>query len=397
MYFYLILFYSSNCTYYKSEEAILSLLHLRSILVTMLIYSMELTPKKYFSFLLLVGCFLGWSNSTVAQDAHFSQFYASPLVLNPALAGTAAGTYRVSVNYRDQWRGALDNPLRTLAASGDLNFNLGKDKNNPDIAGLGFLFYSDRVGDFDLNTNQVALIGSFLKSLDQRQKKYLGFGLQLGIGQKGINYEDLTFQDQFNAINGFTNATGEVLPQNNLAYADMAIGINYHAAFANKTKIYFGVGYAHFNTPNISFYASQPDNNPLLVKENILRSKFTIHLASSFRTQQRLDVQPRVLALIQGPDIEINAGTNFRFMLDDRGTKFFHVGPWIRGVQNIDGFGIESIVGSVGIELGGMLIGLSYDHNLSDLVSDRKGLNALEISITFIGEHENEDNFCPTF
>ncbi|HRO74191.1 MAG TPA: type IX secretion system membrane protein PorP/SprF, partial [Saprospiraceae bacterium] len=30
-----------------------------------------------------------------AQDAHFSQFYASPLTMNPATAGTYKGTFRI--------------------------------------------------------------------------------------------------------------------------------------------------------------------------------------------------------------------------------------------------------------------------------------------------------------
>lgn len=337
------------------------------------------------------------SNTCIGQDAHFSQFYASPLTLNPALAGTAAGTYRVTVNYRDQWTGAVANSLTTFAAAGDLNFTLNNDQKYPDVAGLGFMFFGDRVGQFDLNTNKVALIGSYHKSLSQRSKEYIGIGLQLGISQKGINYEDLTFQDQFDAIAGFTNATGEVLPQNSLAYGDFAIGLNYHSANSDKRKIYAGIGYAHFNAPNISFYRETDDSNPSLIRESVLDPKLTVHLGASFRTAQRIDVQPRVLALIQGLDTQVNVGTNFRFGLDDRGTKYFNVGPYIRSVNNENGFGVESIIAAVGLELGGMIIGFSYDHNVGDLLNDYIGLNAFELSITFIGDHENEDNFCPTF
>ena len=38
--------------------------------------------------------------STVnAQDPNFSQFFASPLTLNPALTGKFDGTFRVAGNY----------------------------------------------------------------------------------------------------------------------------------------------------------------------------------------------------------------------------------------------------------------------------------------------------------
>jgi hypothetical protein len=38
-----------------------------------------------------------------AQDSHFSQFFSSPLTLNPAFTGKFFGTYRVAGNYRNQW------------------------------------------------------------------------------------------------------------------------------------------------------------------------------------------------------------------------------------------------------------------------------------------------------
>ncbi|MEJ0030308.1 MAG: type IX secretion system membrane protein PorP/SprF [Bacteroidota bacterium] len=39
-----------------------------------------------------------------AQDAQFSQFYAAPLYLNPAFAGST-NQGRVGMNYRNQWPG----------------------------------------------------------------------------------------------------------------------------------------------------------------------------------------------------------------------------------------------------------------------------------------------------
>ena len=52
--------------------------------------------------------------SVSAQDAYFTQFYANPLELNPALTGAVEGTYRVSLSYRDQWSGLVDNPYKTF-------------------------------------------------------------------------------------------------------------------------------------------------------------------------------------------------------------------------------------------------------------------------------------------
>lgn len=347
--------------------------------------------------LIIFGLIFTLNPSLEAQDPHFSQFYASPLTLNPALAGSSPGNYRVAVNYRDQWRGALDNPLRTFSAAGDLKFYINENRKRPDIAAGGFMFFSDQVSDFDLNTNHIALVGAFHKSLDQNFDHYIGAGIQLGLIQRSINYEDLFFQDQFNSIDGFNLPTSELLPANNFAFLDFAVGLNYSIA-PNKDRMYFGgVSYSHFTTPNISFYKFDETPNPTLVRENALFAKITGYAGMSTRTGERMEVQPRVLFLAQGPHTEVNLGSNFKYKLDDYGEKYLHFGPWLRTVNNEAGFGVESIVASIGIELKNILFGFSYDHSVGDLITDRKGLNALEISITFLGEVDNNDGFCPTF
>lgn len=335
--------------------------------------------------------------ASYGQDPHFSQFYASPLNLNPALAGTSAGNYRVSVNYRDQWRGALDNPLKTFGASGDLKYLLNDRQSRPDIASGGFMFFSDQVGDFDLNTNQIALVGAYHKSLSQFYDNYLGIGVQFGLTQKSINYEDLFFQDQFNAIDGFDLQTGELLPANNFAFLDFAVGLNYSIAPQKGRQYYAGLSYAHLSTPNISFYKVDESPNPDLVKENALHAKLTGYVGASMQVTEALEVQPRALFLSQGPHMEVNLGSNFRYKFVKKESTYVHFGPWLRFAKNDEGVGVESIVFSVGYEIKNFMLGISYDHSVSDLVTDRSGLNALEISISYLGEVDNNDGFCPTF
>lgn len=332
-----------------------------------------------------------------AQDAHFSQFFASPLILNPALAGTAGSAYRLNLNYRDQWRSALDNPLRTFNLAGDIRYEVGQQKTYSDMVGAGFMFYSDQVGDFDLNTNQIALVGAYHKSLSKHYPQYLGIGLQFGLYQKSINYEDLTFADQFNAIDGYTNATGELLPANNFAVVDFATGLSYMVEPTKDLSYSLGISYAHFTSPNVSFYKSDQTPNPTLVRKNALNAKLTGFAALSFRTAETLEIQPRVLYLKQGNHSEANIGTNFRYKFIEQQGRYFHIGPWLRMVNNEDGFGVESIILAVGVEFGSFTLGLSYDHNISDLITDRSGLNAFEISFAYRGEIDDYDTFCPRF
>jgi type IX secretion system PorP/SprF family membrane protein len=332
------------------------------------------------------------------QDAHFSQFYAAPLLLNPAIAGTYNGTFRISSIYRDQWRSAIDTPLKTFSASGDVKFELDYSKKNlPDLVAVGITFFGDRVSLFDYNTNQILLTAAYHKALDKRTRQYLGIGFQAGIAQRSINYEDLTFQDQFNAIDGYTFGTSEFLPPNNLAYGDFNMGIYYTITPSKKWNFHVGAGYFHITRPNIAFFNSPDIIDPNVTRENVLNPKWSIHTGISLQTSDFVSVQPRILLLQQNPHTELNLGTNFKFKISKTSGKYFHVGPWLRGVKSKSEFGLESFIAMAGVEFNNFILGFSYDQNLNSLVKDRKNLSSFEFSITYIGEYHNAEDFCPKF
>lgn len=349
--------------------------------------------KKYITVLCL---FTSWIMH--GQDAHFSQFYASPLTLNPATAGMYTGTFRISTIYRDQWRSALDNPLRTFATSGEVKFDVNySQKTLPDIVAVGISFFSDRVSTFDLNTNQILVTAAYHKALDKKTKQYIGIGFQGGILQKTVNYEDITFQDQFNSIDGYTLGTGEILPPNNNAFSDFNLGMYYTVSPSKNFNFHLGAGYFHANKSNVSLYNTPDIIDPNLFRADTLHAKWSVHTGASFKTSARMSVQPRVNALIQGPHLEVNLGTAFRYKLSKTAGKYLLFGPYLRSVKNYNNFGMESVIGMLGLEMNNFIIGFSYDQNLKSLVNDRKSLSSFELSLIYIGEHHNEDNFCPQF
>ncbi len=340
-------------------------------------------PLLFFSLLITM--------STVAQDKHFTQFYASPLTLNPALAGAFDGTFRVSAIYRDQWRGSLDNPYQTIAAALDTRFPVGDNPRNDDALGIGLSFFSDKVGGIDFNTTQMAVFGAYHKSLDIDTKQFLSLGFQLGVSQRNINYEDLTFNDQFNGTSGYEFPTQEILPKNNFSYLDLALGLYYTVTPNSNFSLHVGGGMHHFNQPNLSFYREDGIETNLFVK-------YSAQLGSTINTSSRVKVFPRVLFATQGPHMELNIGSNVRILFNDYNSTAFHVGSWVRPVAFDDsGMGLESIVLLAGIEYQNVLFGLSYDLNMHDLQNYQQGQGAFEISIAYLGAYENETIICPTF
>ncbi len=343
---------------------------------------------KNFLFVIVFTCI---SIVVYGQDKHFTQFYASPLTVNPALTGAFDGKYRVGIIYRDQWRGALDNPFITFAGSLDMRFNIGKRRTFRDAVGGGILFFTDRVGGFDFNTNQMAIAGSYHKALDRSSTQYLSAGIKFGLTQRNVNYELFTFQDQFNGIDGYTNPTEEELPQNNFSYADLAAGIYYTITPKRFTSFYIGAAVHHFNFPNASFYN---ENDGTIHKIHI---KANTHLGARLPINEDIQLFPRIMFTIQGPHMELDAGTNLRFALNDHGGLALHFGTWLRPVRTNDSMNLDAIIVLAGLEIENVLFGLSYDTNLNSIAKYSTFHGALEFSVMYLGEYENETILCPTF
>src|SRR5215213_5396650 len=99
-------------------------------------------------FLLAYVVFL--SLSVTAQDPHFSQFFSSPLTLNPALTGKFDGNLRVAGNYRNQWP-AFNNVYTTSTASLDFSV-LNNVLPENDTWGIGLIGLTDKAGGNILKT-----------------------------------------------------------------------------------------------------------------------------------------------------------------------------------------------------------------------------------------------------
>src|SRR3978361_168892 len=61
----------------------------------------------------------------VCQDIHFSQFFETPLLRNPSLAGIFTGDIRVQTVYRDQWN-SVTNAFKTTAVNAEYKMPVGK-------------------------------------------------------------------------------------------------------------------------------------------------------------------------------------------------------------------------------------------------------------------------------
>ena len=345
-----------------------------------------------------IFCFLFISAASTGQDRHFSQSYANPLYLSPGLTGVFQGSYRANLSYRDQWRGALENPFATFTLSADLNFDItrrggffGNDK-----IGAGIQFFTDKMEGFDFNTNYINIFGAFHKSLDPNTKQFLTLGFQGGITQKNINFGNLTFQDQFVDGSGFIQGTDEIINTNNFAFGDYAIGLNYSIRPTDDFGVIGGIAVHHMFKPNNSFYQDF-DDDALTENTILLDRKFTFYGMLEAPLNENSAILPRLIILSQGQHFETNAGTNLKFFINEDRTNAFYVGGWGRLTNQLDGIGMESVTLFTGISFGEFLMGFSYDSNVSSIASNFNQRGTFELTLTLIGSYSNEGIFCPTF
>ena len=343
------------------------------------------------SFILAIGLFVAMPG--FSQDRFFTQFYATPLEVNPALTGAIDGTYRVSLAYHDQWRGILDNPYQTYGVFGDFRFSLGD--RSKDYAGAGIAFVADRNGIFNYNTNQITVSGAFHKNLNGRSTQYLSGGFYLGILQRSVNYENLTFEDQFNGLDGYTPGTREDLPENNIATGDIGIGLNYAMEASNNFQLSGGLALAHLASPSISFFRKTDGFEDS--EDATLKTRITGYANFNIGLNESLQLLPRLAVFSQGEALMAQGGANLRFSINKYNNNALHIGAGMRFAKDIQALKPSSVMALTGIELGSFMMGLSYEYSLDDLSNDLLGQGILEFTATFIGEYENANSFCPKF
>ncbi|MCC7244319.1 MAG: PorP/SprF family type IX secretion system membrane protein, partial [Saprospiraceae bacterium] len=254
-------------------------------------------PMAILAFLLLV-----FSQTLTAQDPRFSQYYASSWNLNPALTGVFNGRWRATANYRDQWGSFLSPvPFRTYAAAFESRFQVGA---GDDFASVGIGAMHDEAGTARFQQNKVQVGGAFLKQLSggrNRTEHYLSAGAQLGFGQHSIDWGELWFTRQFDAVNERPDASlssGE--PNANAsskAYLDFNAGLLWYAVFKNDGFFYIGGAMHHLNQPVISL---ANDNRETLY------SRWTGHMGGQFPVTETISLLPGIMAMNQGPAFETN-------------------------------------------------------------------------------------------
>jgi len=353
---------------------------------------------KKTSTLIYVLILVGLASVVTGQDIHFSQFYMSPLNLNPAMTGVMNCDQRATINYRNQWAGVIGaNAYNTYSASYDRKLAVGRE----DYFGVGGTLWGDVAGQARFGTKQARMSFSFSKKMGGRRDKshYLSIGADAGLTQRGVNENDLRWPSQ--TTNGlFDGSAGQadVIPNANFLYADVAGGIMWFSTFGDRLNIYGGAALHHLNQPTVSHL-----NNPAVS----LFSRLTVHLGGEYPLNKKISLKPDVIYLKQGPHTQLNAGTSVRFKVGASDSRFnsgalgqfFQIGAWYRvGNKAAGGLHSDAFILATRFEFDQYSIGLSYDLNVSSLSQAASANGSFELSGQYLlCGSTSRAVYCPVF
>ncbi len=329
--------------------------------------------------------------TSFAQDIHFSQYYATPLVTNPANTGNIDGTFRIAGIYRNQWLSVIPGgtPYSTMGASFDMPILKGKI--GYDQMGVGLSVVNDRSAAGALTNLSVMASFAYHKVLDSYNRHSLGLGIQGGIVQKRLDYSKLLFENQFvDTQVGFdpSSFNGEGGAGNSMLYADLQVGILWRSRLSKFVSVYGGIAAAHLHRPKEEFLSTNDEINRLGIR-------YTANFGGELKLSTKMSILPSVLFMYQSSVFQVNGGAAFAINIDKDNT--FYVGPWLRGTGN----NVDAFVIMAAYEMYGARVGVSYDVNLSDLRSATNSVGGIEVSLIYVHKEKNPDynptKFCPKF
>jgi type IX secretion system PorP/SprF family membrane protein len=322
--------------------------------------------KKVTTYLFrLTVCILTLSATDLfSQDVHFSQYYFSPLSLNPANTGNFKGDWRFFGNYRSQWRD-ISKAYNTYSVGGDNNFY----PKNLNLSG-GLIFISDKSGG-NLIVNKIMPSFAF-------HHKLLGFhmsyGIQAGYIMKSIDFYSHSFPNQLNwgtgkFDNSLNNYETNVVQKSN--YFDINAGFNVSRNYG-RWEPELGIAMFHMNKPKDSFLGY---NNQLEVRQ-AYNAGLTYHLNGAWNIKGYS---------LYGTTTKVSdwvSGINAEYVLS-KGT--FFTNSIFAGVMWRDGFKRNSDAGiaTIGMNYSHYTIGFSYDITFSGLKTAVEYKGAYEIALIY--------------
>jgi type IX secretion system PorP/SprF family membrane protein len=316
--------------------------------------------------------------SVQSQDLHLSQFFGTPLLRNPALAGIFTGDVRVQAVYRDQWN-SVTSGYRTGSLSGEYKVPVGK---GDDYLTLGMQLFYDKAGTVSFTQTKILPALNYHKSISSEKNTYLSLGFMGGWVQHSIDLSKVTTNSQYDQM-----GLGENITDPTYSYLDGSVGMSLNSVMNNNpdNNFYIGVAYHHFNRPGNSFYRDKNiELNPKWVFSGGLK------LAGNEYSYVSIEADHSR----QGSFKETIFGAMYAYKIGaypDEPDYVFSIGTFMRWN--------DALIPIIKLDYHPFSVSLSYDANISKLKPSSHGRGGFEMGISWIGKLADKSNpyFKPRF
>ena len=289
-----------------------------------------------------------------AQDIHFSQVDANPLLLNPAYAGFYDGAGRFGVIYRNQWA-SVSTPFQTFALTGEMA--LWRNTTSSRGFSVGASLFSDHAGTLHYGTTSAHLSLAYYHALNRQANNFLSVGLEGGFAQSGFDPSRAEMEDPSDQF---------LTLQRN--YPLLSAGIAWYWQPSGDFHTKLGLSIRNINQPDISYM--QLDNVRLL-------RRYSLFARAEYRHWQTWSLMPVLLLQLQGQHRELVYGADLKWYLVENGRHQVSLRAGL-AYRHAD-----AIIANLLIEYDAFLFNFCYDANISGLATASNTIGAFEIGMVY--------------
>lgn len=305
-----------------------------------------------------------------AQDIHFSQVDADPVLLNPAYSGFYEGLGRFGVVYRNQWA-SVSVPFSTLAASGEMAVWRGGGRRGLSVGGT---LFADKAGTLNYGTVSGHLSTAYYQALNRSGSSVLSVGVEVGWAQSGFDPSQAEMEE-----------AGEGFEVRKVHYPLLAAGLAWYWQPTPDFHLKAGLSLRNLNRPNISY---------MKLDETYLARRYSLFARAEYRCWQSISLLPVLMSQVQGKHREVVFGGDVKWYIEEGGSRevSLRAGVAMRAA--------DALIANLMLEYNSLLFTFSYDANISGLAVASSGMGAFEAGLVYRlakGNKKTKSLKCPQY
>ena len=300
-----------------------------------------------------------------AQDPHFSQYFSSPMTLNPALIGKGVDAGRLLVDLRSQWWGSTGtSPYNTETVSYEQRLAAQKLNNNNNLS-FGLMMLTDQSNSGILQNNYFTGGFAYNQALDGAGNSMLGAGLSVTYANRLLNPDMFQFQTQFGSM-GFQRSipSNDPVSLQSNKYWDINAGVHYSMRMNEKIGWNIGASMYHLTSPTEGVYS----NNRYQIDP-----RYNVQAGMQFYFADHSELHISGIYESQYGNTIYTLGAVYKIKVQSDALETVNIGVWNR-------FN-DALYPYLALEGKKWIIGMSYDVVTSNIKTIYNSVSSVEFSL----------------